>query len=200
MPNTDTKIGCLIMAAGNATRYRANKLAAELDGKPIAEHAFDAVPPNVFAAVTVVTQYPALADAAARRGFAALRNEHPDWGIGHTIFLGTRAMRDCDGILYMVADQPLLTAESVARIVACWRAHPDRIVGAAHNGKRGNPCLFPRDLFGEMMQLRGDCGGNAVIRAHPERLLTVELAKNELTDVDTPEALRALRAEMSDKL
>ena len=191
-----TKIGCLVMAAGNSTRYRGNKLAALLRGKPIIEYALDAVPTGHFAAVTVVTQYPEIEEMAARRGFRTIRNEHPDWGISHTIRLGTEAMKDCNAILYMVADQPLLDDASVERILECWRQHPCNIVGASHNGKRGNPCIFPKEFFEELMQLREDHGGNTVIRRYPDRLLTVEVAQEELTDVDTPEALEELKKEI----
>ena len=41
-------LGCVIMAAGNAVRFGANKLEAELDGKPLIRRAFEAVPAGVF--------------------------------------------------------------------------------------------------------------------------------------------------------
>ena len=186
------KIGCLVMAAGNASRFRANKLAAEFDGKSLIRRALEAVPKEMFSAVTVVTQYAEVAALAEEFGFSHIKNEHPDYGISHTIELGTKAMRDCDAIVYMVSDQPLLERSSVERVVACWRAHPSCIVGAAHNGKRGNPCIFPREFFDELLALEEDHGGNTVIRAHSERLMTVEVGKTELTDVDTPQALEDL--------
>ena len=191
----EPKIGCLVMAAGNSTRYQGNKLAAIFHGKPIIEYALDAVPAERFSVVTVVTQYPEIEKMAAQRGFTVIRNEHPDWGISHTIRLGTEAMRNCNAILYMVADQPLLDDASVERILECWRQHPCNIVGASHNGKRGNPCIFPKEYFEELMALEEDHGGNTVIRRYPDRLLTVEVAKEELTDVDTREALEALKQE-----
>ena len=45
------------------------------------------------------------------------------------------------------------------------------------------------------MALEGDVGGKAVIRRHMDKLLTVELAAQELVDCDTPEALRRLKQE-----
>lgn len=186
------KIGCLIMAAGNARRFQDNKLAAEFQGKSLILHALEAVPQGLFDKVVVVTQYPMVEELAQRFGFASIRNKHPDYGISHTISLGTQKMADCDGILYMVSDQPLLSDDSVEKVVQCWKEHPDRIVGAAHDGKRGNPCMFPRAFFPELLDLKEDHGGNTVIRAHPEKLLTVEIPKQELTDVDTPKALEDL--------
>ena len=50
-------------------------------------------------------------------------------------------------------------------------------------------------FFPELLELTEDHGGNTVIRAHPERFLPVEVAQEELTDVDTPQALRELEEE-----
>ncbi len=183
-------IGCVVMAAGNAARFGENKLAACYEGKSLIRHALEAVPKEL--QTVVVTQYDEVEHMAAEFGFASIHNAHPDFGISHTIKLGTQALRDCDAILYLVSDQPLLRQSSVTRVVDAWRQHPEHIIGAAHNGKRGNPCIFPKKYFEELMQLREDHGGNTVIRAHPEALRTVEIGKEELTDVDTPKALHDL--------
>ena len=194
------KIGCLIMAAGNASRFHNNKLAAEFQGKSLIRHAFEAVPSSLFFKVVAVTQYEEVEALSEEFGFESIRNPHPDWGISHTIKLGTQALMDCDAILYMVSDQPLLGQDTVMRVVQAWKEDPDCIVGAAHNGKRGNPCIFPKEFFRELMELREDHGGNTVIRRYPDRLRTVETAELELTDVDTPEALDALKKQAKSDL
>ena len=106
--NQPPRIGCLIMAAGNASRFGSNKLAAKVDGKMLIEHALETVPREEFARVTVVTQYDEVLVLARRFGFTVLVNPFPEWGASHTVRLGTEAMADCDAILYQVADQPLL--------------------------------------------------------------------------------------------
>ena len=185
--------GCLLMAAGSASRFGENKLTASFAGKSLFSLALAAIPADTFARVTVVSQYPALLQEAEQAGFHAIRNDRPDDGISRTIRLGTEAMADCAGILYMVADQPLLRQETVLRIVQDWRQHPGCIVGAAHNGHRGNPCLFPARFFPELCALEGDRGGSAVIRRHEDALTLFEISPDELRDVDTPMALAALR-------
>ena len=105
---TAAPIGCLIMAAGNASRFGENKLTASFAGKSLFSLALAAIPADTFARVTVVSQYPVLLQEAEQAGFHAIRNDRPDDGISRTIRLGTEAMADCAGILYMVADQPLL--------------------------------------------------------------------------------------------
>ena len=96
-------IGCLLMAAGNASRFGENKLTARFDGQSLFSRALEAIPAGVFVRVTVVSQYPSLLEEASQAGFDAILNDRPEDGISRTIRLGTRAMADCAGILYMVA-------------------------------------------------------------------------------------------------
>ena len=194
MSNEKIAVGCVVMAAGNAARFGENKLAARIGGKMLIEHALEAVPAEELAAVCVVTQYDEVETLAKRFGFRCVRNSHPEWGLSHTVRLGTEALRqECRAIVYQVSDQPLLRRESVRALVAFYREHPEHIVGASHGGKRGNPCIFPEPYFGALCALTGDVGGSAVIRKHEEDLLLFEVDPRELTDVDTKEALDELK-------
>ena len=170
----ELRIGCLVMAAGSGSRFGRNKLEAVVDGKTLLRRALEAVPRGEFACVTV-------------------RNDRPEDGLSRTVRLGTEAMASCDAIMYQVADQPLLERDTVRREVELFRAHPDRIVGLGHNGVRGNPCLFPARFFPELLSLEGDVGGSAVIKRHLDDLLLFEAPETELRDVDTKEALEALK-------
>ncbi|MBE7002993.1 MAG: nucleotidyltransferase family protein [Ruminococcaceae bacterium] len=192
----ELSVGCVVMAAGNAERFGENKLAAVVDGKTLMERALEAVPAKALAAVCVVTQYDAAAALAERFGFRCVRNDRPEDGLSRTVRLGTEALcEECGAILYLVSDQPRLRRESVRALLDFYRAHPDRIVAASHDGRRGNPCVFPADYFPELRALTGDVGGSAVIRKHENALLLFEIGENELTDVDTKEALEKMKAE-----
>lgn len=188
-------LGCVVMAAGNARRFGANKLAAGVGGRSLVLRALEAVPAENFETVAVVTQYPEVMDLAEQFHFFAVRNKHPDWGISHTIRLGLEALGNCGGACFLVSDQPLLRRESVRDLTELWRGRPDKIAALAHGGVRGNPCIFPARFFPELLELREDHGGNAVIRRHEEDLILLETAEKELTDVDTPESLRQVRAQ-----
>ncbi len=186
------KIGCIVMAAGDARRFGENKLAAKFEGKPLILHALEAVPKEKFSKVTVVTQYPEAEALASSFGFIPVHNPHPDWGISYTIRLGLETMEDCGAVLFQVSDQPLLRRETVAAEVDFFLAHPDKLVGLAHNGVRGNPCIFPAAYFPELKALREDRGGSSVIRRHEEDLLLFEAPAQELEDADTRCALRTM--------
>ena len=183
------------MAAGNARRFGENKLAARFRGKSLIRWTLEAVPEDIFDAVAVVTQYPEITELAREFSFIAIRNEHPDFGISHTIKLGLTELRDCDGVLFLVSDQPLLRRESVAKLAELWKRQPDKIAALGHGGVRGNPCLFPARFFPELLELREDRGGNTVIRRHEEELILLEVDGAELYDVDTAQALEQLEAD-----
>ena len=96
--NHPPRIGCLIMAAGNASRFGSNKLAAKVDGKMLIEHALETVPREEFARVTVVTQYDEVLVLARRFGFTVLVNPFPEWGASHTVRFGTLGLFRADQV------------------------------------------------------------------------------------------------------
>src|SRR5690606_37739529 len=103
-----------------------------------------------------------------------VRNE--DWrsGIGGSIALGTRAVRQAaDAVLVVLADQPLVTPAHLEALAARWRAAPDALVATGFAGLAGPPALFPAACFGELGELRGDRGARSVLAAAGRRVVTV---------------------------
>lgn len=187
------QLGYVIMAAGNARRFGDNKLTAQLQGRSLIQRAMEAVPTESFDRVVVVTQYPEIMRLAEEFHFSAVHNAHPELGISHTLQLGLTMLRDCGGVLFSVADQPLLRRETVAKLTTLWQSQPEKIAALSSGGQRGNPCIFPARFFPELMALEGDRGGSAVIRRHEEDLILLETAAEELYDVDTAAALELLK-------
>ncbi len=186
-------VGCVVLAAGKGERFGGNKLTASLGGRTLIRRALETLPASLENRV-VVTRYEEVSAAAEEYGIPSVFNGHPERGLSWSVRLGTERWKDCDGILFLVADQPLLRRESVERLLEAFAEHPDRIVALSSRGRRGNPCLFPRVFFPELMALEGDRGGSQVIRRHPERVLLVEAAPEELTDVDTRDTLAGLES------
>ena len=186
-------LGCIIMAAGGSSRFGSNKLLQTVREIPLYRRAVQAVPEGIFDRVVVVTGYSPVAEAAKEYGFTVVINDCPEQGISRTIRLGLEQLADCDGVLFMTADQPYLTGATLRKLTEAFAARPDAIHAAAHNGVRGNPCLFPQDCFPALLRLEGDRGGGAVIAQNRHRLLLTEVPAEELADADTPQALDALR-------
>ena len=187
------EIGCVILAAGKASRFGENKLLARCQNRALIEWLFDAVPTDRLGPVVVVTQYPAVEALAAARGFGTLRNDAPELGVSRSVALGTAALAgECGGILFLAADQPRLRRETLAALVERFREAPTRIVAAAAGERRGNPAVFPASLFEGLQALTGDRGGMQLIRRFPELVTYLPVDPAELFDVDTAEDLRGL--------
>lgn len=182
------------MAAGNARRFGGNKLHVMLDGKSLISHAMDAVPQNELTRTALVTQCPEIAEQGMQRGFVVCMNNEPELGLSHTIALGMQALCGMDALLFLVADQPLLKRESVVRAIRLYRENPTRIIAMSHGERRGNPCIFPKEYYPELMALSGEHGGRSVLERHEDVLLLLELEdERELMDVDTKEALQNIK-------
>ena len=189
----ELKIGCVLMAAGNAKRFGDNKLNKKLDGISLIDRALSCIPSEKLYKVAVVSQYKEVMDKAEKQGFIGVKNKHPDYGISHTIKLGIDTISDCDAIMFMVSDQPLLQKESVSEMLDFFNSNNNFIVGMSYSGVRGNPCVFPREFYGELKKLSEDHGGNSVIRMHKDRLKLFEAHHpDELSDIDTKEDLEKL--------
>jgi len=97
-----------------------------------------------------------------------------------------------EGILFALADQPLLRGEDFAALVRGFAGEPGRIAAASYGGQRGTPVLFASRYREELLALRGSQGGRELIRAHPDALLEVPICAARGRDVDRPEDLAAL--------
>ena len=141
------RVGCVLMASGYGKRFGGNKLLECVDGVPMVVRAMRAMPEGLFAARTLVTVYPQVAELAAREGFAPVANPDTQDDPAVTIRLGLAAMPDgLDGCLFSVCDQPWLTAQSVARLVDAFRRGGGP-VALGFAGTAGKPGRFPRRAF-----------------------------------------------------
>lgn len=136
--------------------------------------------------IAVVSTEPAFGDALAGLPLTMAENAHPEDGISSSIAIGLRSLpKTINGALIGVADQPYLTVEAVEELVQAFL--PGRIVVPRFGDHRGNPPIFDRRFFAELIQLRGDRGGQVVVNAHPEVVIEVGLAEEIGEDVDRPE-------------
>jgi molybdenum cofactor cytidylyltransferase len=147
-----------------------------------------------------VTGHMAAEVAAALAGLDVTLVANPDYatGLASSLKAGIRAVpAECDGAVILLGDMPGITTEQVDRLAGAFTEAPDAIVVPVHEGHHGNPVLWPRRLFSELLQLEGDAGAKRLIAAHREDVREVELATAGIfVDIDTPEALaRARRAD-----
>jgi molybdenum cofactor cytidylyltransferase len=122
-------------------------------------------------------------------------------GLGTSLKTGISALpTQSDGVIVCLGDMPQVDAPMIDRLVGSLA--PDKgalIVVPSIDGQRGNPVVWSRRFFPDLMGVEGDIGARRLIGRYGEAVLEVPLTgKAALTDVDTPEALAAVRAELEE--
>jgi len=193
------RIGAVLLAAGRSTRMGGpNKLLSEIDGIPmVARVAQRLLASRARPIIAVLGNQAEEVDAAlGKLPVERVRNPEFAEGLSTSLKRGVVALpADLDGALICLGDMPLISARHIDRLVAAFNPLEGRaIVVPTRRGKRGNPVLWSKRFFPEMAELAGDVGAKHLIGEHAELVAEVEMDDDAiLVDIDTPEALEALR-------
>ena len=96
-------------------------------------------------------------------------------------------------LIVVPVDAPLVTADTVATLIAAFSATGAPIVRARFQGRNGHPVVFSRAVFDELRAADPHLGAKAVLRAHASAIVNVDVADPAVIgDVDTPEDYRQL--------
>jgi molybdenum cofactor cytidylyltransferase len=194
------KVAAIILAAGRSSRMgSANKLMAELDGKPLVAHAADAALGARVERIVVVTGHEAerVRQALGPRKLEIVHNPDYASGIAGSLAAGLAPLKDSavDGVLVLLGDMPRIASSQLDRLISAFNPLEGRAICVpTFNGKRGNPVLWGRRFFEAMAHLKGDVGARHLIAENGDLVAEVAMPDDAvLTDVDTPQALDALR-------
>jgi molybdenum cofactor cytidylyltransferase len=114
---------------------------------------------------------------------------NPDYakGMSSSIRAGLSAASPAaDAAFIALADQPFLSPDTVDRMIGAYLGSRASIVVPVYGGRRGNPVLFDRSLFPEIMKIRGDSGAKSVVEGNEELVLEVAVEdEGVVADVDT---------------
>ena len=186
------------MACGKGERFGSNKLMAELKGKELIRYTLDALPAELFSEILVVTKYKEIMDLVAEypAPFFGICTDDPEGGQDATIRCGVRNLSpDSDGCMFVAADQPLKQKSSLQKQIAFYQQYlqkgEERFVALSFQGKKGNPVIFPKSSYKELLKITDGQTGSTVLRAHPDALVLSEACgAAEMMDIDSLEDLR----------
>ena len=190
-------IAAVILAAGLSRRMGQAKLLMLLDGRAIVRHAVEAVLSGGVDSVWVVSG-PAtepIAVALAGLDVQIVVNPAPEEGQAGSVRVGIAALPPAaESVLIALGDQPMLPPSIVPALLAARRATDKPIVAPRYRDGQGNPVLFKRALFPELLELQGDQGARPIIQKDPARVEWVDLDLAMPADVDTPGDYEKIRA------
>jgi molybdenum cofactor cytidylyltransferase len=193
-------IAAVLLAAGQSSRMGQHKLLLPLLGKPLVLHAVESVLASEVEETLVVVGHRAEAVREALAGQPVRIIENPDYAQGQSTSLraGVVALApETEAVVILLGDQPLLSADLLNALIAAWKRSNRPIVAPVYEGQRGNPVLFSRMLFPELLQVSGDQGGREVVQRHANEVALLPMADPAAAlDVDTWPEYQALLARL----
>jgi molybdenum cofactor cytidylyltransferase len=195
-------IGLIVLAAGQASRLGLPKLLLPVQGRTLLRFTTERLLASPVDATVVVlgAQADVLADELAGLPVRVVVNARYAEGLSTSLQTGLHALPpDTEAAVIALADQPLVTADIVRALVERYVETRRPIIYPSYAGQQGNPVLFARQLFPDLLALKGDAGARHLIRARTDEALAVPFATTEpLRDVDTWEDYEAVRRALGD--
>jgi len=201
-PSAGRSVAAIVLAAGRSTRMGGpNKLLEMISGKPLVRIAAEQALASRASPVVVVSGHERARVEAALAGLNVRLVHNPDYpqGLSTSVKTGLAALPpESEAAIVCLGDMPQVTSALIDRLIAAF--DPERnalVVLPTFSGKRGNPVLWSRRFFPELIALEGDVGARHLIGAYPEVVTEVPVENAAaMVDIDTPDALRAAKAEM----
>ncbi len=191
----------IILAAGMSTRFGSAKQVLPWENTSLVAHSARAALEAGLDPVVVVIGFEAECVSNALAGLPVQIVFNPEFAEGQS----TSIRRGLDAVaprtaaaLFMLADQPLVTAKEVREIVQTHRRTLAAACVPVFDGQRGNPVLFDRRVFSELRELHGDTGGRTVLEKCRESVATVPSSRAVLMDIDTREDYSKLIKDATD--
>ena len=191
-------ISAVVLAAGLSTRMGVPKMLIPVEGRPMLQKVLEVFRRTRVGEVVVVL------GAESRRilgevGFlgervVVIRGYRK--GMSSSLRLGlARASPRADAVMIALGDQPFLSPSTVDRIIEAFLTRRPPVVVPVYDGVRGNPVLFARSVFPDVMKIEGDTGAKPVVAGYGDSVLEVPVRdRGVLLDIDTPDDYRRAKS------
>ena len=203
MPHQSKTAG-IILAAGLSDRFGHPKQLIKLRDKYMVEWVADAAVNSQLQKVVLVLghAHQKIINALGAKGqhpkLEVVVNHRYHEGQSTSLRIGlSRVRQDFAAVMYLLADQPMIHSATIDYLLDHFNASDKDICVPVFEGQRGNPTIFRRSVYGEIMMIEGDIGAREIIEKNAERVLYVEI-KDPLCffDIDSPEDLKNLQTRM----
>lgn len=184
------KVAAIILAGGSSRRAGpTNKLLAPYHGKPLLRHAVEAASEAPLFTCIAVTGHDAASvrKALMGKGIQIIHNPRHREGMSTSIKTGIQALPvETDGAIVMLGDMPYVTVDTISTLITAFKESGGcSICVPTFAGRRGNPILWPRAFFSEILDLEGDTGARELVRSHANQVIEVPVQDDGiLLDVD----------------
>ncbi|MCJ2188005.1 nucleotidyltransferase family protein [Novosphingobium beihaiensis] len=182
-------LAAVVLAAGHATRFGADKLSAPLGGEPLLFHAIRAARAAPVSRVIVVAR-PGLNTGTWPEAPPVDVVRLDSTALSQSLKTGIAAASGMDGAFIFLGDMPMVphgeAARLAARLGSAYAALP------RHDGRPGHPALLSAKAFPAIATLTGDEGAGRLLRARDDVVFDDCPDAAIHFDVDRPEDLNRL--------
>ncbi len=193
----DSRIGAVVLAAGQSTRMGEPKQSLLVGGKPLLQQTLENVRGARVNDIVVVLGFAAeaIAQQISSGDIRIVVNEAYQQGMGSSLSAGLGALDPLtDAAFIILADQPFVRSKTLDQIIDQYQESDAQIVIPTYRGFRGNPVLLDRSVFPEVMALSGDVGCRAIFGDHLEGIVKVAVDDiGILLDIDDKDDLAKLQ-------
>jgi molybdenum cofactor cytidylyltransferase len=180
----------IILAAGESRRMGYPKPLLKIGRQTFIKHIAATMLAVVPRLVIVLGAHSDRVRAAIPRDARITIVENPNYTRGQlsSLKVGLSAIQPhAAGALVHLGDHPMVRVETFQAIVDSYDETGKPIVIARHNGHRGHPVIFDRELFAELQSCPQEEGARHVVNADASRISYVDLSDPGINlDLDTP--------------
>ena len=188
------QVAGIILAAGGSKRYGQPKQLLDWRGQPFVRVAAKTALEAGLSPVVVVTGANAEKVEVVVEDLPITIKRNDNWQTGQSssIHKGVQAItegnrKQVGAALFLLVDQPQITASVIRALLETHaKGLPPIVAPLVMMEQRGNPVLFDRITFPDLMELQGDIGGRSIFTKYPIEYLPWH-DDRLLLDVDKPE-------------
>ncbi|MGN1318602.1 MAG: selenium cofactor biosynthesis protein YqeC [Lachnospirales bacterium] len=184
------KIDIVILASGLSKRFGSDKPLYNINNKPIFLYPYENAlklkeETNYIDDIIVVSRFDEIKNYCVNSKY--IENRDYKEGISASIRLGVKNSNKDNAIMFMVCDQPFTKYESLCEMIKGFINSSKSFAALCDRYKNiGNPCIFSHKYKKELLLLKGDRGGKAIIKKHIEDIFLYKVEEIELFDMDYP--------------
>ncbi len=192
-------VSCVILAAGQSSRFGGIKALADFQGQTLIEHAISAARQSDCNDIHLVlgAHKNEIETSIDLRDCNIIFNEDHASGMASSIKFAVNSLIHNQALLFMALDQPLIQAEHLNSLISIHEKFTNRMVASKYGRSVGIPAIFPRNYYNALLKLEGDKGAKKLLAS--TTINKVEIPEAEF-DIDSPEELKALLKTKTDKL